>query len=278
MSANLICGIAELAAAVSDNTKLAIPKDPSGVAMAATRELVKREVRGLHLICVPVSGMQADILIGAGCVQSIETSGVSLGEFGPAPRFTEAMKRGTVRILDATCPAIYAGLQAAEKGIPFIPLRGIVGTDLLNHRTDWKLIDNPFQSGDKIVALPAIVPDVALFHAGLADRYGNVFIGRERELMLLAHAARSTLVSVEKIVDANLLDNEELAGCVIPSLYVTHVAEAPRGALPLGLAGRYGEDEATLAQYAVDAKTQAGFLAFVNRWCAAQPRHEQVLA
>src|SRR5574341_1198104 len=185
-----------LAAAIPHGALLAVPKDSSGVAMTATRELVRRGVRDLHLVCVPTSGLQADILIGAGAVGTIETSAVTLGEFGAAPRFSEAVKAGALRILDSTCPAVYAGLQAGQKAIPFIPLRGLLGTDVLANRPDWKVIENPFAEHDPIVVLPAIRPDVALFHAACADRQGNVFIGRERELLIMAQAARSTLVTV----------------------------------------------------------------------------------
>jgi len=176
---------------ITDPTKgwLPNPQDPlRGSILRGWREIVRRGLRGLHVICVPVGGLQPDILIGAGCVASIETSAVTLGEFGIAPRFSAAVRAGTLRVLDATCPAIHAALQAGEKGLPFIPLRGLLGSDLVVHRADWKVIDNPFQTGDPIVLLPAIRPDFALFHAPLADRFGNVFIGRWRELLTMAHA------------------------------------------------------------------------------------------
>src|SRR5204863_485851 len=80
----------------------------------------------------------------------LETPAVSLGEFGPAPRFTAAMTAGAIRMKDATCPALHAAFQATEKGIPFMPLRGLIGSDLLPHRPDWKVIDNPFGNNDPI--------------------------------------------------------------------------------------------------------------------------------
>ena len=70
-------------------------------------------------------GFAADLLIGAGCVAEVETSAVSLGEAGFAPRFTAALKAGAITVRDATCPAIHTMLQAAEKGVPFMPLRGL---------------------------------------------------------------------------------------------------------------------------------------------------------
>jgi len=266
------CTLEALAASVPDGALLAVGKDSSGVAMAATRELVRRGVRDLRLLCVPVSGMQADILVGAGCVGTLESSGVSLGEFGAAPRFVAALKERRLRMIDSTCPAVYAALQAGGKGLPFIPLRGLLGTDLLANRDDWKLIDNPFAEGDPIVLLEAIRPDVALFHARMADREGNVFIGRERELLIMAHAAQRTLVTVEEIVDANLLEDEARAGAVIPAIYVERIAHAPRGAWPLGLADCYAQDETELARYAELARTSEGFARYLDEWLGTQRR------
>jgi len=162
--------------------------------------------------------------------------------------------------MDATCPAIHAALQAAEKGVPFMPLRGLIGSDLLKVRPDWRVIDNPFESaGDPIVLLPAIRPDIALFHAPMADRAGNVWIGRRRELATMAHAAAKTIVTVERIHDGDLLAKEASASGVLPALYVEAIAVAPCGAWPLPLAGEYARDEAHLAEYAALAATTEGF-------------------
>src|SRR6185437_6417559 len=141
-----------------------------------------------------------------------------------------------VRVMDATCPAIHAALQAAEKGAPFMPLRGLIGSDLIKVRPDWRVIDNPFaDGGDPIVMLPAIRPDIALFHAPMADRAGNVWIGRRRELATMAHAAASTIVTVERIVETDLLATESSAAGTLPALYIDRVVVAERGASPLPL-------------------------------------------
>jgi glutaconate CoA-transferase subunit A len=259
----------QLAAAVSDGALLAVPKDSSGVSMATTRELVRRKVRGLHLLCVPTSGIQADILIGAGAVQVIETSAVTMGEYGAAPCFTEAIREARLSIRDSTCPAVYAALQAGEKGLPFIPLRGLIGTDVLKHRADWKVMANPFANDDPVALLPALRPDFALFHTPLADRHGNVFVGRQRDLMTMAHAARHTLVTVEAITDENLLEDPARAGSVLPSIYVSRIAVAERGAWPLALWDAYPDDEAALARYVALARTRDGFARFLSDWLDA---------
>jgi glutaconate CoA-transferase subunit A len=270
MLTTTLCDLPALAAMIPTGATLAVPSENSGVAMAATRELVRRGVGKLHLVCVPVSGLQADIMIGAELVDTIETSAVTMAEFGSAPRFAAALCNGGIRVLDSTCPAIHAALQAAQKGIPFIPLRGLIGTDVLAHRPDWRVIDNPFQAADPIVLLPAIRPDFALFHAPLADRHGNVFIGRWRELLTMAHAARQTLVTVEEITERDLMADPDRSPGVIPALYVTRIAKARRGAWPLRFGDHYPMDQEAVERYLTAARTEAGLSEWLRAWLAPQ--------
>src|SRR5436305_6121765 len=211
-------------APISDGCVLAVPRERSGVAMPATRTLIRRGIKRLTLIALPTSSLQADLLIGAGCVETIETSAVSLGEFGAAPRFTAAILAGSIRMKDATCPALHAAFQASEKGVPFMPLRGLIGTDVLKNRPDWKVMDNPFGNDDPIVLLPAIKPDIALFHAPMADREGNIWIGRDRELATMAHAAAKTVVTVEKLHEGSLFDDPTLAAGALGGFYIEAIA------------------------------------------------------
>jgi len=255
----------EALANIADGAMVVVPPDYGGVAMEATRALLRRGIARLHLVTLPASSLQADLLIGAGAVATIETSAVSLGEFGPAPRFTAAILGKTITMKDATCPALYASIQAAEKGVPFIPLRGLIGSDILKHRPDWRVIDNPFGNNDPIVLLPAIKPDFALFHAGMADRFGNVFIGRDRELMTMAHAAARTIATVEKLHDGNLLEDPFLSAGTVPGFYIETVAVAPRGAWPLPLLDHYPADGAHLAEYARLAATAEGFARYLDQ-------------
>jgi glutaconate CoA-transferase subunit A len=254
-----------LAAMIPDGASVALAPDYSGCALEVVRRLIRRGARDLHLIGVPQLGFQADLLIGAGAVRSIETAAVTLGEAGPAPCFTRAIRAGTLAIRDSTCPVLHAGLQAAEKGIPFMPMRGILGSDLVRHRPDWRVIDSPFGQDDPILLVPAIRPDVALFHAVRADPEGNVWIGVRRELMLMAHAARTTLVTVEEVVETSLLDDDLSAAGTIPGLYVGQIAHAPDGARPIGLRGSYPRDAGHVAAYAKAAASEDGFRRYLEQ-------------
>lgn len=257
-----------LAAEVPDGASLALPPDNSLPSVALAKALIRRGARNLNLIGVPVSGFATDILIGAGCVASVQTSAVSLGEAGFAPRFSAALRAGTIKVIDATCPAMHTMLQAAEKGVPFMPLRGLIGSDILAHRPDWKVVPNPFaaEGEDPIVLLPALNPDFVFFHALMADEEGNVWVGRRRECATIAHASKRALVTVERVVPGNFLEDERLASGAINATYIGGIAIAERGAHPVALLDEYGFDGAYVSDYARMARSEEGFAA----WCARE--------
>ena len=258
----------DIAALVPDGALLAMPPDYSMPAMAVVRELVLQKKKNLRLLGVPVLGLCADLLIGAGCVAEVESSAVSLGEAGLAPRFSAAVENNLIKVRDATCPAVHTALQASEKGVPFMPLRGVLGSDLVENRPDWKVVDNPIKNTglDPILLIPAIAPDIALFHARWADEAGNVWVGRRRELATIAHASKRCFVTFEEMKPGDMLEDELLAPGVISAVYVTALAPAARGAWPLGIAGLYDIDDAHLAHYARAARTREGFERYLSEF------------
>ncbi|MCB1970440.1 MAG: CoA synthetase [Geminicoccaceae bacterium] len=256
---------AGLACAIEDGSLVALAPDYSGCALAVVRELIRREARGLRLVGCPQLGLQAELLIAAGCVEAIETAAIGLGELGRAPAFDRAYREGRIVVREATCPVIHAGLQAAEKGIAFMPMAGILGSDLVAMRDDWKEIVDPF-TDEPVLLVPAIRPDVALFHAPLADAGGNVWIGVRRELMLMAHAARRTVASVEECREASLLTDPLAAAGTIPALYVERMAIIKRGAAPSGLFGCYAARADWVAAYVEAAVENSTLAAFLDRW------------
>ena len=257
----------DLARLIPDGALLALPPDYSMPAMAIVRALIVQKRKDLRLLGVPVLGLCADLLIGAGCVAEVESSAVSLGEAGLAPRFSEAVEKHLIKVKDATCPAVHTALQATEKGVPFMPLRGVLGSDLVKHRADWQVGRNPFNpEEDPILLVPAIQPDIALFHARWADEAGNVWVGRRRELATIAHAAKQTFVTFEELKPGDMLEDELLAPGVISATYVSAIAPAKRGAWPLGIPGVYDIDDAHLAHYAKEARTRAGFERYLDQF------------
>jgi glutaconate CoA-transferase subunit A len=133
-------------------------------------------------------------------------------------------------------------------------------------------MDNPFaDGGDPIILLPALSPDFALFHAVMADREGNVYVGRRHELATIAHASKASLITVETVTDINLLEDERYAAGTISAAYVEAVAVAERGCWPSALLDQYPADPAHIAEYAKLARTEEGFRTWLDRYVYAQP-------
>jgi glutaconate CoA-transferase subunit A len=258
----------EIVDEVQDGFILGIPADYSGVPMKFTTELIKKGVKDLKLYCLPLTTIQGDMLIGSGCVSEIEAAAVTLGEFGLAPRFSEAIENGNILIKDSTCPALHAQLQATEKSVPFMPLRGVIGSDIQKHRKDWHVIANPMKSSgvkdEPVLLLPAIQLDVLVFHAACSDRNGNIQIGRRRELATLAHASKKVFVTVEKVMDIDFFEGELSAATCLPALYVDGISIVKNGAWPCALPGVYGSDNEEIKKYSLAAKTKEGFREYMK--------------
>ena len=175
-----------------------------------------------------------------------------------------------IRDRDSTCPALHAQLQATEKSVPFMPLRGIIGSDLYHNRKDWSVIDNPMKThskdDEKIVILPAVQLDVLIFHAAKADINGNVQIGRRRELATLAHASKKVYVTVEEIVNEDFFECELKASATLPSLYIDGISLSKNGAWPCGLTDYYDLDSEEMNKYAKAAKHQETFDAYMENF------------
>jgi glutaconate CoA-transferase subunit A len=200
-------------------------------AMALVREVVRQGKRDLHLIGVPTGGLAIELLIAAGAARSLETSGVDLGEHGFAPAFTRAVERGALDLRDSTCPALLSAIQAGAAGVSFAPVPGLIGTDVQCRRPDFTIVDDPYRPGQRVVLVPAIVPQFALLHGRRADADGNVVLGIEYDDRLVARAAAQVIVSVEQLdsgVCTDLAADEQL----LPAAYVDHLVLAPADSRP----------------------------------------------
>jgi len=157
---------------------------------------------------------------------------------------------------------VLAGLQAGAVGVPFMPVRGFLGTDYLKVRPEFRVIENPYNPGEPVVVVPAIRPDVALIHGFRADAGGNVLTDPTQDAGLMARASRLTIVTVEEFQEAPLGRGPGF----IPALYVGAVAVARGGARPGACPGYYGRDEAEIKAYVGLARTEAGFREYLTRY------------
>jgi glutaconate CoA-transferase subunit A len=148
-------------------------------------------------------------------------------------------------------------------GVPYVPVLGLVGTDLLQRRDDMVVAPDPFGEGKLTVVAKAMRPDVAVFHAHKADRQGNVSFGYPVEAVMIAEASEHVIVTAEEVVER--LDERDAVDTFMPSILVDTVVHAPFGAHPGGLTGRYAPDKAAMEEYLAAARTDSAFSEYLER-------------
>ena len=232
------------------------------VPFAAVKEIIRQKKENLYLIGRE-KGIDFDVLIGAGIASKVSAAYIGLEEFGLALNFRKKVEAGELEFLEHTCGSVIAGFRAGAMGIPFIPIKGLYGSDLLKVREDFKEINCPI-TGEKLVAVPAINPDIAIIHAQEADEFGNIRIrGTRFEDELMVKSANTAIVTVEKIIpNEEIRNNPELT--TIPYFYVDAVVEIPNGAKPASCYGYYESDKDEISKYAQAIKAEDTFQDYLN--------------
>jgi glutaconate CoA-transferase subunit A len=260
---------------VKNGSTLAISGNMDMSPMSLIREVIRAGKRELSLVCVGAAAINADMLIGSGAVRCLEFSQVTLGEYGFAHNFRRRFENGSLEGLEHACPSLASAVQAGAMGIPFIPVRGLIGTDYMRIRPDFRVISNPYDEQEQLVIVPAIRPDMALFHAYQADTEGNVVAHPSQNNRILAQASKQTIVSVEEIVSPDEL--RKAGGSIIPSVFISAIVHAPLGAHPTGCPGRYGIDSGHVRTYMEASKSEAGFAGYLNRFVSEDQSEEEYL-
>jgi len=246
--------LADAAALVADGAIVALGGGLSArLPMAMVRELIRQGRRGLHLIGSAHS-IDVDMLVAAGAVRRCEESYVGFEQdIGLAPAYRRAAEESSIEVAESCCATILAQLRAAEMGLPFLPVRGVRGSDIGRLHPEYAEITCPF-TGETLVAVPALRPDVALLHAPVGDRYGNLHLDQPYVLdERFASAARTVIATVDELISP---DEVAAAGVVIPAQLVAAVTEVPFGAHPSSCYPRYAYDRSHLREYVTAA--QAG--------------------
>lgn len=248
--------LATAAALVRDGAIVALGGGLSArLPMALIRQLIRSGRRGLHVIGSAHS-IDVDLLVAAGALKVCEESYVGFEQdHGLAPAFRRAAEAGDIEVRESCCDSILTQLRAAEMGLPFLPVRGVKGTDILGLHPEYAGITCPF-TGEDLVAVPAISPDVALIHAPIGDAAGNLHLDQPYVLdERFAMASRAVVASVERLVPT---DEVVAAGITIPAHLVKAVAEVPFGAHPSSCYPVYPYDRPHMAEWVAMAATAAG--------------------
>jgi glutaconate CoA-transferase, subunit A len=237
------------------------------IPFAAGHELIRQRRRDLTLVG-PISDMLFDQLVAAGCVRRIQAAWVGNVSGGLGHNYRRAVERGIphpIEVEDHSNLTMAAALQAGALGAPYIPTRSLLGTGLLDSNPGFKQARDPF-SGDPVVLIPALTPDVAILHVQRSDAEGHAqcwgTLGITRQAAL---AAKRVIIVAEEIRPRELILSDP--GLVLaPALKVAAVVHEPFGAYPSPVQGCYRRGHDFFHRYHEESRTEEGTRAWLDRW------------
>lgn len=247
------------------------------IPFAASHEMIRQQKKDLTLIG-PISDMQFDQLIGAGCVRKVVASWIGNVAAGLGHNYRRAAEAGIpqpLEIEEHSNFTIGLGLQAAAMGLSFLPTRTIKGSDFAK-AGHFRAVRCPF-SGEKLIAVRAIRPDVAVLHVQRADSDGNAHawgnFGVMREAAL---AAKKVILTCEEIVDHDVIVGDPNR-TVIPGFVVSSVVHEPFGSFPSPTQGYARRDDDFYFTYHQATRAREGFVSWLQEWVLGVGDHREFL-
>ena len=239
----------------------------SMIPFAAGHEIIRQRKRDLTLVG-PISDILFDQIVGAGCARKIVAAWVGNVMMGSAYNFRRALEDGiphAVEMVDHTNLTVALALHAAALGVPFLPTYTTIGSDIFGRNPGLAEIEAPF-TRERMVAVQALAPDVAILQAQRADPDGNAHVwGNLGASPDAARAARAVIVVAEEIVSSKVIASDPNR-TVIPGFLVSAVAEAPFGAHPSPVQGYYNRDNSYYQEYHRGTKTRQDFESWLHHW------------
>ncbi len=236
------------------------------IPFAASYEIIRQKKNNLTLIA-PISDMQFDQLIGAGCAKKIIASWVGNVAAGLGHNYRRAAEAGIPRpieIEEHSNFTIGLGLQAAATGLSFLPTKTVRGSDFRSEN-QFASVRCPF-TNEELLAVRAIKPDLAILHVQRADREGNAHawgnFGVMREAGL---AAKRVILTCEEIVDHDVILSDPNRN-VIPGFVVTSVVHEPFGSHPSPTQGYTRRDDNFYFEYHKETRSREGFEQWLQKW------------
>ena len=247
------------------------------IPFAASYEIIRQKRTSLTLIA-PISDMQFDQLIGAGCVKRIIASWVGNVAAGLGHNYRRAAEDGIphpIEIEEHSNFTVGLGLQAAAMGLPFLPTRTVKGSDFKNG-SQFASVRCPF-TNEELLGVRAIKPDVAILHVQRADREGNAHawgnFGVMREAAL---AAKKVILTCEEIVEHEVILSDPNRN-VIPGFVVSSVVHEPFGSHPSPTQGYARRDDNFFFEYHKETRSREGFEQWLQTWVYGVKDHKAFL-
>jgi acyl CoA:acetate/3-ketoacid CoA transferase alpha subunit len=237
--------------------------------MAFAHELIRQGTSKLT-ISQCVAAIDADMMIGAGAVERIVYGGGSRGRSGQHQCICRAIEQGKLITEELSSLSMTFRYLAGSLGLPFIPIRSLNGSDILNRLQQFtppvvSTLNDPF-TGDEWLVLKPLIPDVAVIQVQVADEDGNAWIlGPRWDNEEQAKASKRTIVITERLVSTEAIRRAP-ERTVIPGFRVSHVVHLPFSAHPSSVYGIYDFDEEHIDLYADASKTPQGFQQYLDEY------------
>lgn len=244
--------------------------------MALIRAVLRSDVKDLTV--VSYGGPDVGLLVAAGKVRRLVFGFVTLDSIPFDPHFARARQAGTLEVTEYDEGMFAAGLSAAVKRLPFLPIRAGLGSDVVGANPELRTVRSPYADGEELIAVPALKLDIALVHLNRADARGNAqYLGPDPYFDDdFALAADRCFVSVERVVDtAELTATAPVQSLLLSRGAVSGVVETPHGAHFTTAAPDYGRDEQFQRHYAQSAKDPDTWTAFADRFLSGDEKHYQ---
>jgi glutaconate CoA-transferase subunit A len=243
--------------------------------MSLVREVVRQDIRDLRVAGQGVT--ELDLWLAAGMIKTLDLTYIGLEVYGTSKALRREVESGRVeKVVEWSNGGITWRFKAAAMGVPFLPVRAMLGTDTLKYSAA-KVVKCPF-TGQKLALIPALVLDVGLIHVHRADRYGNCQIeGITGFSIEMSRASKRLIVSAEEIIPTDEIRRHP-DRTAIPYYLVDAVVHAPFGSHPGEMAYAYCRDEPEIKAWVDATQTEEGSRAYLQEWIHDLPDHQAYLA
>jgi len=242
------------------------------IPFSAGHEIMRQGRRNLTLVG-PISDILFDQLIGAGCVSRVMAAWVGNASAGVGYCFRRAVERAipnAIETVDYTNFTMAMALHAAALGVPFLPTYAALGSDILKSNGNLREFASPVNE-DRLIAVRALQPDVAIVPVQRADAYGNSHLwGNLGVAIDGARASRKVIIVAEEIVPPEVIASDPNR-TLIPGFLVAAVVHEPWGAHPSPVQGYYGRDHAFFSEYHEQSRKEEDFERWLEHWVLRVP-------
>ncbi len=245
------------------------------IPFAAAHEIIRQRRHDL-VLCRATPDVMYDQMIAAGCARKVVFSWAGNPGVGMLRSFRRAMEAGTIELEEYTHFGMLARLYAGAAGLPFMPVRTNLGSDLPKHNPKMRTVASPYGDGP-VSVVPALRVDVAIIHAQRADAQGNTqtwgIIGEQREA---AFAAGRLIVVAEELVDPEVIRTDPNR-TLLPDFRVDAVVHEPWGAHPSYVQGFYDRDAEAYREWDQATATLEGTARYLQEWIYDLPGRTRYL-